>query len=262
MNNVLERLPIAIGTPAAAAEPAIANAFQARRGTMGNIAGDRIKQLTSPNLRTPEPSSEFSNAFTGMFAGGAWGIVQQLIAIIQQLVSMWGLGNASNSQSYFQNATASSTGDPHLAFNGTGVSGNTSQTHFDSMVDHANLLDSDSFNGGYQISTKTTQPDANGITYNQQATISTNYGRTQVTLDKTGNAYVTQNGQQYTLANGHSYDLGNGETATRNNDGSLVVTDANEAGASIATTLSQNGSGVDVNTQAHNVDLGGDLLNH
>jgi len=263
MNNVLERLPIAIGSPAAGAEPPIANAFEARSGTaLGNIANDRIKYLMNPALRSPEPPGGFANGLSGMFAGGAWGIVQQLISIIQQLVSMLGIGNSTNSQAYFQSATASSTGDPHLAFNGTGIAGNSNQTHFDSMADHANLLDSDSFNGGYQLSTKTTQPAPNGITYNQQATISTNYGQTQVTLDKTGSACVTQNGQQYTLANGTSYDLGNGETVTRNNDGSVVVNDTNAAGASITTTLSQNGSGVDVNTQAHNVDLGGDLLNH
>lgn len=260
MNNVLERLPGAIGTPAASIQPAIADALQTQNGfRVGNIAGDRIKQLISPALQR---RAEMPGGFGSIFTGGAWGIMQQLLSIIQQLISMIGLGNTASSQTYFQNATASSTGDPHLAFNGTDSSGNTNQQHFDSMVDHANLLDSDSFDGGYQVSTKATQPDANGVTYNQQATVSTNYGQMQVTLDKNGSAYVTQNGQQYTLANGQSYDMGNGETIARNNDGSVVVNDTNAAGGNITTTLSENGSGVDVNAQAQGVDLGGDLLNH
>ncbi len=264
MNNVLERLPGAVGTPAAGVEPVFANGMQTYSGSpLGNIAGDSIKQFVAPVMpRKGEPVSGIGNGFTSALTGGVWGIVQQLLAIIQQLVSMLGLGNTANSQAYFQNANASSTGDPHLAFNGTDASGIAHQAHFDSMTDHTDLLDSDSFNGGYQISTKTTQPGANGVTYNQQATVSTNCGGMQITLDKNGAACVTQSGHEYALANGQSYDFGNGETVTRNNDGSVIVADTNAAGGSITTTLTENGSGVDVNTQAQNVDLSGDLLHH
>jgi hypothetical protein len=128
------------------------------------------------------------------------------------------------------------------------------------MNSHADLLDSDSFAGGYQISTNVTQPGANGVTFNQSATITTGFGSTQVSLDKNGTATIQENGQSIALANGQSYDLGNGETVSRNGDGSVVVTDNNGIGGTITTTLSENGQGVNVNAQAGNVDLGGDLL--
>lgn len=202
--------------------------------------------------------------------GPPLGILSQLVSIIQQLLSMLGMGgmfgslfgNASQMPgTYFQNASASSTGDPHLSFNGTDGSGATRQARFDSMTGHGDLLDSDSFAGGYQISTSVTQPGANGVTYNQQATISTGFGSTQISLDKNGNATVMQNGQTLSLADGQSYDLGSGQMVTRNANGTVVVRDDNGMGGSVTTTLSANGSGVDVSTQAANVDLGGDLLN-
>jgi hypothetical protein len=263
MNNVLERLPGAIGTQPAAIEPFTSAIAGGNGSPLGSVAGDRIRQLITPALSFGGPADGgvgggMGNALTG----GGWGIIAQLLSIVQQLVSFLGFGAGAQGglQTYFQNANGSSTGDPHLAFDGADISGNNIQARFDSMTGHADLLDSDSFEGGYQVSTTTTQPGANGITYNQQATISTNYGQTQVSLDKNGNAFVLQNGEQFALTQGESYDLGNGETVTRNSDGSVVVSDANARGGSISTTLSQNGSGVDVRTQAHGVDLGGDLV--
>jgi hypothetical protein len=179
-------------------------------------------------------------------------MVSQLMGMVAQLLSMFGLGGVGNGEQYFQNANGSSTGDPHLNFNGS---------HVDSMTSHSDLLDSDSFGGGYQISTAVTQPGANGVTYNQQASVSTDFGQTQVTLDNSGNATIAENGMTFSLVDGQSVQLGNGETATRSSNGSVVIQDTNGTGGSITTTLSENGQGVDVNTQAGNVDLGGDLVN-
>lgn len=211
----------------------------------------------------------------GGFGGGTpvqgGGIVQQLLNIIQELLSMLGLGGLSGfgnifgglpgGETLFQNASGASVGDPHLSFDGTDATGANQQTHFDSMTGHDDLLDSDSFAGGYQLSTAATQPAANGVTYNQRATISTAYGGTQVSLDNGGNATIVRNGQTTSLADGQSICLGDGETVTRAANGSVVVTDDNGLGGNITTTLSVNGQGVDIHTQASDVDLGGDLLN-
>lgn len=227
---------------------------------------DSIRRLT------PQTMNYGQNFLPTGIGGGMNTIIQQLLNIIQQLLSALGLGGLGGlgggntwsgpqgPENYFQNASGASVGDPHLSFNGTSSTGGNQSSHFDSMTGHGDLLDSDSFAGGYQISTSVTQPGANGVTYNQQATITTNFGGTQVSLDKNGSATLTQNGQMLSLADGQSYDLGNGETVARNADGAVVVTDGNGMGGTITTTLSQNGQGVDVNTQANNVDLGGDLL--
>lgn len=163
-------------------------------------------------------------------------------------------------QTYFSNANASSTGDPHLAFDGTDETGTAREAHFDSMKSHRDLLDSSSFAGGYRIATTTTAPDARGITYNRAATIFTGFGSTQITLDNAGNASVTENGQTRSLSPNQSLDLTDGERVTRDADGALEVVDRNGLGGEIAAKLSENGAGVDVRVQSRNVDLGGDLV--
>lgn len=220
--------------------------------------GDFIRR-TGPQYRIPVDVPPGGGPYPGGMQGGLGGIVSQLLGIIQQLMSMLGLGggnplfgNPQGPEQYFQSANGASTGDPHLSFNGN---------HFDSMTSHSDLLDSDSFTGGFQISTSVTQPGSNGVTFNQQATVSSGFGQTQVSLDKSGNATIVQNGQTMSLANGQSVDLGDGEIVTRNADGSLIINDDNGMGGTISTTLSENGQGVDVNTQANNIDLGGDLVN-
>ena len=262
MNNVLERLPGAV-TPAlgqaSSAMQRVQNGFGASQ--LFGAGGDAIRRM-------PTLQQQFGNSMSTLPFGG--GIIQQLLSIISQLLQTLGMGGGLFGQpgqpgftgdQYFQNATASSTGDPHLAFNGTTMSGQNDQQHFDSMIGHNDLLDSDSFNGEYQVSTTVTQPAANGVTYNQSATITTNYGGTQVCLDNAGNASIVQNGRTMTLANGQTVDLGNGETVTRNADGSVAVSDCNGQGGLITTTIKPNGQGVDVSAQAQNVDLGGDLVN-
>lgn len=259
---------------------ALASPAPQQQINQGAIGTSRAAMLRSPDsIRRLSPQSMLHRANYQFPGGGGVGtgggmntIIQQLLNIIQQLLSALGLGGlgglgAGNSwngpqgpETYFQNASGASAGDPHLSFNGTTGTGSNQNAHFDSMTGQSDLLDSDSFAGGYQISTSVTQPGPSGVTYNQQAAIATNFGGTQVSLDKDGNASIVQNGQAISLANGQSYDLGNGETVTRNSNGSVVVTDNNGMNGTITTTLSENGNGVDVNTQASNVDLGGTLL--
>ena len=189
--------------------------------------------------------------------GPLGGLIQQLMSLMQQLAGM--LSGGGSQAPLYNDATASSTGDPHLAFNGTLANGQTQNSHFDSMVSHGDFLDSDSFAGGYQVSTQVTAPNPSGVTTNQSATITSNYGATQVSLDRSGNASTTEKGQAVTIAAGQTLDLGNGETVTKNNDGSLSVINVNGLGGTVNTTLRANGGGVDVTTSAHDVDLGGDI---
>jgi hypothetical protein len=216
--------------------------------------GDAIRR-TGPRYWRPPADMPQSGGFSGV--SGMNGVLSQLLSILRQLLSMMGMG-----ANYFQSATASSTGDPHLAFTGTTAGGSAQQSHFDSMTSHGDLLDSDSFAGGYRVSTEVTAANANGVTFNRSAAIATNFGATQVSLDNTGRAAITQNGRTISLANGQTVFLGDGESATRSADGSVVVTDGNAMGGTITATLRENGQGVDVKTQANNVDLGGDLVNH
>lgn len=242
MNYVQERLPGGAIAPAVPdMSPAIAGPVrQTAASAIGRFSGDAVNMLRRPA--------------GDMMTGGAMNMISQLLSIVQQLL-------ASLGQSFFANATASSTGDPHLAFDGTDGHGSARHTHFDSMRGHDDLLDSSSFAGGYRISTQVTQPGANGVTYNRAATVSTNFGNTRVSLDKDGNAGITSNGRKISIADGESIDLGNGEAVTRNADGSLLVTDDNGMGGRVTTRLSENGSGVDVNIEAQQVDLGGDIVN-
>lgn len=265
MTNVQERAATNIALPQSLAHASLNQAGWGASAA-STLRADAIRRLgLNPySPATIQPSTDWSGGLFGMSS-----IVTQLLGIIQQLFTMAGMsgmlsgmfGNSQSPQQHFQNANASSTGDPHLAFNGTTGSGSNQQAHFDSMSDHNDLLDSDSFAGGYNISTTVTQPAANGVTYNQQATISTNFGGTQVSLDRNGNATIVQNGQTTSLTNGQTVFLEGGETVTRNSDGSVVLRDDNGMGGTIATTLTENGQGVDVNVQANNVDLGGDLVN-
>ncbi len=210
----------------------------------GRKHGDRIR-------RSPFPSWPST---TGT-AGGLTAILCQLMRLLQQLLSALGGGG----QSFFNTAQGSSVGDPHLAFNGTSASG-TQQSQFDSMDAHPDLLDSSSFQGGFQIGTAVTQPNANGVTWNRRAAVTTDFGSTRVSLDNNGQARIFSNGQYQELAAGQSMQLGSNETVTRNTDGSLVISDKNDSGGYVTTTLRDNGPGVDVNVDANSVALDGDLV--
>jgi hypothetical protein len=267
MTNVQERVP----AESLMLSPTLQNNFgtpimqRPRSLCLSSRTGDCIRRTGPqfPQVPVDIPPGSGNSSFNS----GLMSIISQLMSVVQQLMSMIGLGgsafgNTQGPEQLFQNANAASTGDPHLSFSGTNGSGATQQSHFDSMVGHSDLLDSDSFTGGYQISTNVTQPGANGVDYNQQATVSTNFGQTQVSLDNAGNATILQNGQAASLAPGQSAALGNAETVTRNADGSVVIADDNGMGGTISTTLRGNGQGVDVTSQASGVDLGGDLVDY
>lgn len=226
-------------------------------GIPGLLRGDKVSTIAFPPGAAPP--------YGGSPSSGWSGIMTQLMNVLGQIASM--IGGAFSGpqpqgagQQFYQSANGSSTGDPHLAFSGTNGAG-TSASHFDSMQSHENLLDSDSFNGGFRISTQTTAPAANGVTYNQRATVTTDGGATQVSLDKNGAATLSQFGEQRAIADGQTIDLGNGESVARANDGSLTIVESNAQGGRITTTLRENGHGVDVSAQAQNVDLGGYLVN-
>jgi hypothetical protein len=155
-------------------------------------------------------------------------------------------------EQYYANATGASQGDPHLSFNG-----NT----WDSMTSQPNLLQSNSFPGGYQISTQVTPPSANGITHNQSATIAMNGGATTVGLNNQGQASIQAYGQNVPISPGQTVQLGSGENVTCNANGSLTVVAQNGNGGQITTTLARSGQGVNVSVSAQNVDLGGTLAN-
>ncbi len=212
-------------------------------------AGDMIRSQYNQNPsqflnNMPTLQNTFGSMF-GFFPGG--NMLQQLYQMLQQMFLNQGSG-----EQYFQNANGGSVGDPHLSFNG--------QT-WDNMGSQPDLLHSDSLPGGYQLSTQATPPNAHGVTYNQSATVTTNNGGTSVTMDKGGNVTVSQFGNAFAMQPGESVDLGSGEFVARNTDGSLQITCNNGGGGNIITTMTSNGSGVNVNTTANNVDLGGALVN-
>ena len=216
--------------------------FGSNYGTIGN---DAISRMMPPFLGIGGDESGLAGTISGLIA--------QLGALLRQLTGNACYGNSCGhgNEQYFQNANGGSDGDPHLSFNG-----NT----WDSMVSQPDLLHSDSIPGGFRISTQVTAPNANGVTYNQQATITTEHGNASISLANDGTATIAENGTQIPIADGQTLQLGD-TTVTRNQDGSLQVVARNRSGGSIATTMRVNGNGVDVNCNAHDVDLGGDLVN-
>jgi hypothetical protein len=173
----------------------------------------------------------------------------------------------SGPQTTFQNVSLSSTGDPHLAIDGTAQTplGSTTQIddRYNSMTGHRDLFSTNDFGDHLRVSTTTTQPDANGVTFNESATATMDHGRDSVSMTKGGAISVTSNGQAAALAAGQSVTLSGGAVVTENANGSVSIAEQNANGESLTTTFSNNGSGVDVNASgAGGVTLGGDLVRH
>ena len=249
-----------------------------------SIASDAIARFVAPpTAQTPAGPSEASlpgslESSASQMYNPLGSMLAQLMQMMQMLMSSLGLGSGYGSgyppgfgsqyppgygtgspgcpqygsEQYYANATGASQGDPHLSFNG-----NT----WDNMTSQPNLLQSDSFQGGYQISTQVTPPSGNGITHNQSATISMNGGATTVGLNNQGQASIQEYGQNVPISPGQTVQLGNGENVTCNANGSLTVVAQNGSGGQITTTLARLGQGVNVNVNAQNVDLGGTLVN-
>ncbi len=160
----------------------------------------------------------------------------------------------------------SSTGDPHIAENGTvvGPNGTTTQVSkkYDDMHAQGDLVDSSSIAGGYRVSTTVTQPNADGKAYNQSATVSLNNGLDSVTMHRDGTYSIIDGGNPVQLAKGKSTTLAGGETVTANADGSLLVSATNGQGGSITTQLIGTGTEVGVATHAHDIGLGGEVMRH
>ena len=240
------------------------NAFAAPFGygaPLGPTPGDGISRIVPPGLGTSDALGPLGGLL-GVLSGTAFlsplgGLLQQIGTLLQQMfgATQGGTngtgGSPFGSEQYFANASGGSVGDPHLTFNGQ---------HWDDMHSQSDLLHSDSIPGGYQLSTVVTPPNAQGVTYNAQASVTTAGGATSVSLDKSGAAAIVQNGTSFAVQPGTSYDLGNGEFVSRDAGGALTVTCTNGAGGQITTTMRSNGTGVDVSTSGNNVDLGGALL--
>lgn len=206
------------------------------------MPSDTIARMTAPWLSDSTTPSPY-----GMLAP-LMGMLSQLMQMLQSMMGSQGCGN----ERFFRNADGSSSGDPHLSFNGN---------RWSSMASQPDLLNSRSFPGGFQISTQTTQPNGKGVTWNQSATVALNGGATTITLNANGSPAITSNGQTREIAPGQTLQLGGGETVVVNANGSLCITARNDEGGSIATTLTARGNGVDVDVSAHDVELGGTLVN-
>jgi hypothetical protein len=234
------------------------------QGAAAPAAGDNISRFVPPWLNDGAAASygEASNnpSMQGLF-GPLMGMLQQLMAMLQSLMGYGGCGSPYGNngscapygkERFFQNPSGSSQGDPHLSFNGS---------RWTSMASQPDLLDSRSFAGGYQISTQASQPNAKGVSWNQSVTVSLNDGATKVTLDHEGQASISSYGQSIAIARGQTLNLGDGESVTYEQNGSLRVNAQNAMGGRISTMLTAKGNGVDVDVTAHDVDLGGALVN-
>jgi hypothetical protein len=228
-------------------------------GSAAPAAGDNISRFVPPWLNDGAAASPYGEAsygnpsMQGLF-GSLMGMLQQLMTMMQ---SMMGYGGCSspyggNGEHFFQNATGSSDGDPHLSFNGA---------KWNNMASQPDLLNSRSFSGGYRVSTQVTQPNGKGVTWNQSATVSLNNGATTITMNDKGDPSITSYGQSLSITRGQTLDLGDGESVKCEQDGALRVTAQNARGGRISTTLSAHGKGVDVDVTAHDADLGGTLVN-
>ena len=234
------------------------------------------------------PGTGTGNGNGGSLIGGLFGgvnasnasiarILTGLVSLLQQLVGSFLNQNptqssaqqqpcaANGQQQRFENVDVSSTGDPHLAAVGTreGASGaNAVDAHWDSMSSQNDLVHSTQIDGGYRVSTAVTQPGANGVTWNQSATVHANFDQDAVTMNRDGSFGIFDNGSEVRLGKGESAVLSGGETVSENQDGSLLVSARSATGGTIATTLRSNGQGVDVTTHAHEIAVGGDAIAH
>lgn len=233
-------------------------------GAPAPAAGDAISRFAPPWSNENAAAMPFGDGYggfgslQGMF-GPLMGILQQLMQMMQSLMG-YGCGsingNGGNCQPYgneryFQNANGSSDGDPHLSFNGD---------RWNNMQSQPDLLNSNSIPGGFRISTQVTPPNGKGVTWNQSATVSLNGGATQISMNDNGQASITSFGRQISIERGQTLQLGDGESVTYEQNGSLRVDAQNGSGGRIETTLGPQGKGVNVDVTAHDVDLGGALV--
>jgi hypothetical protein len=236
-------------------------------GGVAPAAGDNISRFVPPWLSNGAADSAYGEAsynnpsVPGLF-GPLMGILQQLMQMLQSLMGSAGCSSPyggygscqprNGSERFFQNATGSSDGDPHLSFN---------RAQWNDMASQPDLLNSRSCPGGFRVSTQATPPNVKGVTWNQSATVSLNNGATTITMNNNGEPSITSYGQTLSVGRGQTLALGDGESVKCEQDGALRVTAQNAQGGQISTTLSVRGNGVDVDTTADDVELGGALVN-
>lgn len=230
--------------------------------------------LTADGIAQPTWAQKQYGSTSATGSSGQSDPWQQMLAAIRSLISQIQDGGSTQTASgntaaptAISDGNFSSTGDPHLALTGSGYDANgnpvTFNSHYDSMVGHTDLLNSGDTPGGFQVSTAVTAPNAQGVTQNGSATFQGNNGNDTVTMKSDGTSSIVSDGQAVNLANGGSVVLDGGETVTRNNDGSLTVAASTADGSGTLTTTfkANGGGGVDVSGHAHNVAVGGDLVN-
>jgi hypothetical protein len=242
--------------------PGLANGSAAAWLGAGNGPGGFISQFMSTFFGA---LSQMAQYFTSMSGTPPWSQGQPAVASSggsPQPVPTGGSGRGGHPEQFFTSADLSSNGDPHDRFEGTLADGGTIGGKWNNMANHPHLVESTSFQGGFEVSTDVSDRNGKGITHNDSASIETNYGRNVVTMNADGSYSVTKDGNAVDLQTGKAVDLGNGETVTLNADKSLTVVEKNAAGGSITTTLQSNGTAVNVGASAQNVDLGGYLARH
>ncbi len=242
-------------------ETAADGIFSSAQGALSQPLGteDGISRFVPPGISNAMLQNPAQTALFGPLSG----LLQQLMQMLQSMMGYESYGGCSGyggypggcsgygNEQYFSNASGSSSGDPHLSFNGS---------HWNSMSSQPDLLDSDSIPGGYQVSTQVTAPNAKGVTWNQSATVALDNGNVAISMNNEGQATVREGDRTMPLAAGQTLNIGNGARVTCNGNGSLSVVAQNQYGGRIETTLTAQGQGVNVETNAQNVDLGGALV--
>ena len=236
----------------------------ALQGSAAPATGDNISRFVPPWSNQSSAASPYgdygnSGSLQGLF-GPLMGGLQQLMQMLQSLMGGYGCNNPyggngcppSGNERFFQNATGSSEGDPHLSFNGA---------KWNAMQSQPDLLSSNSFPGGFQISTQSTPANGKGVAWNQSATVALNDGSTRISMNDEGQPTITSAGRSIPISRGQTLQLGDGESVTYEQNGSLRVCAQNGMGGRIDTTLTAQGHGVNVDVSAHDLDLGGALVN-
>lgn len=268
-NGALPAWPASSGDEAAPSPYAMPQPFFGS-GSSGPTSGDAYRPNWWGYPSTTNPyGGDNPLGGVGMPTGSMF---SQFMSAVQQLFSSYfGGGTPAAGQNAaqgpgitLQDGQISSTGDPHIAVTGTAVNrgGATSSvdSHFDSMTAHADLFSTNDFGDGYTVSTAVTQPNASGVTYNASATATMNGGLDSVQMSLGGGTQVTSGGSAVNLQPGQTLTLSGGEQVSENANGSVTISEQNAAGATLATTFTNNGSGIDVTAQAHDVRLHGDAV--
>lgn len=242
-------------------------------GYLGTTSSDAVRPawFGSSTLPGGVPNPESSGGIGGLLAQLASQVQQSIAKLSSALTGTSSSATAganpnapANGSATFQNVALASTGDPHLSATGTELNADGSTTtvnsHFDSMISHADLFSTRDFGDGFRVSTTVTQPAANGVTQNASATASMDGGRESVSMSNSGAISVDDHGRSVALSAGQSVTLSGGQQVSEGANGSVSITES-AFGENLTTTFTQNGGGgVDVSATGQNVTLSGALI--